>query len=123
MFEVGVDIVQISRIESLVARFGEKGIAKFLNDCEMKIAKTPQRLAGFWAAKEACAKALKCGIGKELRFCDMWISKNKKGTPEIHLSSEKWDFFNIHSLSLSISHDGGFAIAVVAVSLKIDETY
>lgn len=119
MFEVGVDIVKVARIESLLARFGDKGIARFLNESEIKIAKNVQSLAGFWAAKEACAKALKCGIGKELRFCDMWISKDKKGAPTLHLSAEKWAYFNLHSLSLSISHDGGFAIAVVAVSLKI----
>ncbi len=66
MFDVGVDIVKIQRIESLLAKFGEKGLQKFLNYSEIQIAKNPQSLAGFWAAKEACAKALKCGIGKEL---------------------------------------------------------
>ncbi len=118
MFEIGVDIVRIARMESLLARFGDKGIARFLNNSEVEIAKNAQSLAGFWAAKEACAKALKCGIGKELRFRDMWISKDTKGAPILHLSAEKLVYFKIHSLSLSISHDGGFAIAVVAVSLK-----
>ncbi len=118
MIEVGVDIVKIARIESLWERFGSKGITRFLNDSEINIAKSPQTLAGFWAAKEACAKALKCGIGKELRFHDMWISKDKKGAPSLHLCAEKWNYFQLHSLSLSIAHDGGFAIAVVAVSLK-----
>lgn len=120
MFEVGVDIVKVARIESLLAKFGEKGIARFLNESEIKIAKNAQSIAGFWAAKEACAKALKCGIGKELRFCDMRISKDKKGAPILHLSAEKLAYFKVHSLSLSIAHDGGFAIAVVAVSLKIN---
>ncbi len=31
MFDVGVDIVKIQRIESLLAKFGEKGLQKFLN--------------------------------------------------------------------------------------------
>ncbi|WP_297811444.1 holo-ACP synthase [uncultured Helicobacter sp.] len=118
MFEVGVDIVKIERIESLLAKFGNKGIARFLNDSEIKIAKDIQSLAGFWAAKEACSKALKCGIGKELGFHDMWISKDKRGAPILHLNAKKLAYFKIHSLSLSISHDGGFAVAVVAVSLK-----
>lgn len=118
MFDVGVDIVKIQRIESLVAKFGEKGLQRFLNHSEIQIAKNPQSLAGFWAAKEACAKALKCGIGKELGFHDIWISKNQKGAPLLHLSNEKMEYFNLHSLSLSLSHDGGFAIAVVAVSFK-----
>ena len=118
MFDVGVDIVKIQRIESLLAKFGEKGLQKFLNYSEIQIAKNPQSLAGFWAAKEACAKALKCGIGKELGFHDIWISKNQKGAQLLTLSNEKMDYFNLHSLSLSLSHDGGFAIAVVAVSFK-----
>lgn len=118
MFEVGVDIVKIKRIESLLAKFGNKGMERFLSESEIEIAKNPQSLAGFWAAKEACAKALKCGIGKELGFHDMWILKDKKDAPMLHLSAEKLAYFKIHSLSLSISHDGGFAIAVVAVSFK-----
>ena len=122
MFEVGVDLVSIARIEAFLQKFNHKGLARFLNSEEIKLAKTPQTIAGFWAAKEACSKALKCGISKELNFHDMIISKDKKGAPLLTLTKDKMKYFNLHSLSLSISHDSGFAIAVVAAVFKIKET-
>lgn len=118
MLCVGVDIVSIARIESLKEKFGTQGLRKFLCDTEIQSAKSAQSIAGFWAAKEACAKALKCGISKELGFKDIYISKHKKGAPIITLSADRMEYFKIDSLDLSISHDGGFAIAVVAVVLK-----
>ena len=122
MFEVGVDLVSIARIEAFLQKFNHKGLARFLNSEEIKLAKTPQTIAGFWAAKEACSKALKCGISNELNFHDMIISKDKKGAPLLTLTKDKMKYFNLHSLSLSISHDSGFAIAVVAAIFKIKET-
>ena len=115
---VGVDIVSIKRMESLCAKFGERALKRFLNESEIVLAKTPQSVAGFWAAKEACAKALKCGIGKELGFHDILVSKSSKGAPVLNLTKEKLDYFNVDSLSLSIAHDGGFPIAVVGISLE-----
>ncbi|MBX7490161.1 holo-ACP synthase [Helicobacter turcicus] len=118
MLCVGVDIVSIERIEAFAKRFKTRGLRRFLSDSEISLVKTPSNIAGFFAAKEACAKALKCGIGKELGFHDILLSKSTKGAPLLQLTSEKLDYFKVQDLSLSISHDGGFAIAVVAVSLQ-----
>ena len=58
--KIGTDIIQISRIEKSLEKFGDKFKAKFLNDSELKLVKKTESLAGFWAAKEAIAKALGC---------------------------------------------------------------
>lgn len=118
MLRVGVDIVSIERIEAFIDRYQTRGLRKFLNESEIALAKNPQSIAGFWAAKEACSKALRCGIGKELTFCDILLSKDKKGAPLLRLVPEKLAYFKIQDLSLSISHDSGFAIAVVVASLQ-----
>ena len=118
MLCVGVDIVSIERIEMFCARFSKQGLKRFLNESEIALVKTPQSIAGFWAAKEACAKALKCGIGKELGFHDILLSKDSKGTPLLWLTPEKLDYFKVQDLSVSISHDAGFAIAVAVASLQ-----
>lgn len=114
-----MDLVSIPRIEAFCQKHGQKGLLRFLSKEEIKLAKTPQSIAGFWAAKEACSKALKCGISKELGFHDILISKSQKGAPLLTLKKEKMQAFNLSSLSLSISHDSGFAIAVVAAVFKI----
>lgn len=79
------------------------------------------RVAGFWAAKEACSKALGVGIGQNLGFLDMRISRNQRSAPLLKLSIEKEREFGVGEIALSISHDGGFAIAVVvAMQSKLD---
>lgn len=146
---VGIDIVQIARIERLIKRFSERGLRRFLSSSEIALCmrfpedvqiyqnvcnENPQshttsslvmsnlfhtdrinvtRVAGFWAAKEAFSKALGVGIGYELGFLDMIITKDSKNAPHIILTKEKQTYFKIKQSALSISHDGGFAVAAV----------
>ena len=114
--KIGTDIIQISRIEKSLEKFGEKFKTKFLNDSEIQLVKKTESIAGFWAAKEAIAKALGCGIGTELAFHDIIIKKNERGAPSFILSPDAQKIHAVASSSLSISHDGGFAIAVVAIT-------
>jgi len=116
--KIGTDIVQIDRIKNSIDRFEDKFLERFLNQSEILLSQKIESYAGYWAAKEAIAKALGCGIGKELSFKDITISKTSKGVPYFQLSKDKQKYFNIATSSLSISHDGGFAIAVVAITLK-----
>ncbi|KEA46664.1 4'-phosphopantetheinyl transferase [Campylobacter mucosalis] len=115
---IGIDIVAIDRISRLKKRFGDSFLRRFLSDDEISLAKNDTTLAGFWAAKEAASKALGVGISKECGFDDIKISKNSKNAPMIDFSEHILKDFNIKNASLSITHDGGFAIAVVALSLK-----
>ena len=118
---IGTDIIQISRIETALSRHGKRFTARFLTPDEITILpQRPQSLAGYWAAKEAVAKALGCGIGHELGFHDIRVTKNDKGAPSFVLSDTTQKRFTIANSSLSISHDGGFAIAVVAIVLSDD---
>ena len=112
---IGIDIVSISRIEEMIDRFGQKALNRFLTENEIKIAKKPETIAGFWAAKEAFSKAIGTGIGKEVSFLDIEISKTKKGQPLININEDIKKKFNISKISLSITHDGGFAIAAVMI--------
>ncbi|WP_317371012.1 holo-ACP synthase [Helicobacter canis] len=116
---IGVDLVVISRIKRAFDRYGERFLARFLCQSERELlarkAYAPKSIAGFWAAKEACAKALGVGIGERLKFLDMRISYTQANAPLIVLDSSRCAELGVESLALSISHDGGFAIAVVAV--------
>lgn len=115
---IGTDIVQISRIEKALDKFGNKFLERFLHTSEIDIAKKAASIAGFWAAKEAVSKALGCGIGKDLCFHDIIIVKNIQGSPSFTLSQKAQKHFNMSNSSLSISHDGGFAIAMVVLQLN-----
>ena len=113
--KIGTDIIQIDRVRASCEKFGDRFKERFLCASEISLATKEESIAGFWAAKEAIAKALGCGIGKELSFHDIIIQKDHKGRPYFTLSPKAQLRHEVAHSSLSISHDGGFAIAVVAL--------
>ena len=115
---IGVDIVVISRIEKLMEKFGNKALDRFLDDEEQQLIKSASTAAGFWAAKEAASKAIGTGIGVNCGFYDIKISKDKNNAPKIKYKKDIRKKYKIKNSSLSITHDGGFAIAVVALEKK-----
>ncbi len=112
---IGIDLIKTDRMKRLIERFGDRALEKFLSPTEMALVKSPRTAAGFWAAKEACSKALGCGIGSECGFHDIMLSKSAKGAPLIDLAPRVKERFGIGGLSVSITHDGEYAISVVAL--------
>ncbi|MEO1957986.1 MAG: holo-ACP synthase [Nautiliaceae bacterium] len=108
---IGVDITNKDRIKKVYKKFGEKFAKRVLTQNE-----NPKKLPNYWAAKEAFAKAIGTGIGKECSFLDIEILKDKKGKPLI--SSKTLKKFNISQADISITHDEKNVIAVVVI-LKI----
>lgn len=115
---IGIDLIKTSRMNNMLEKFGDKALKRFLNEDEISLVKNYKNAAGFWSAKEACSKALGVGIGEDCSFHDIIISKTKKGAPQISLSKKVIENFNITDTSVSITHDGEYAIAVVAIETK-----
>ena len=105
-------------MDRFMERFGEKALLKFLSKEEIALVKNYKTAAGFWAVKEAVSKALGVGIGGECSFHDIMISKTSKGAPQIQLSKKIIQKFYIEDTSVSITHDGEYAIAVATVAKK-----
>jgi len=115
--KIGTDITQIHRIVTLLDKYGDTFKKRFLLDEEIASLKKVESVAGYWAAKEAISKALGCGIGGTLSFHDILITKDKLGAPTFTLSKKAQKQHPLKNTSLSISHDGGFAIAVAVVMI------
>ncbi len=115
---IGIDLIKTKRMSGFMERFGEKALARFLSADEISLVKNHKTASGFWAAKEAFSKAIGVGISKECSFFDIEVYKNDFGAPMLRISQRLVDAFEITSLSLSITHDGNYAIAVVAVESK-----
>ncbi len=98
--KIGIDIVQISRIEKSI-KSGHFLEGVFTPD-EREYCKNAENYAGLFAAKEAYLKALGCGIDRRLN--EIEILHTDKGKPYIK---------NVENSDLSISHDGDYAIAAV----------
>lgn len=108
---VGIDLVDVARFESKLEK--TDGLAERIFTSE-EIGSKTESLAGYWAAKEALIKAL--GNPSGLSFQDVQVVKDDLGKPRLELSGEtdiRASQMGIANWHLSISHDGGMAIAVV----------
>ena len=119
---IGTDIVEMVRLEEAFARHGDHFKKRILTDAEQQLAADRNQAvsfyAGRWAAKEACAKALGCGIGQNCSFTDIEVLNNVSGKPEIILHGNgKATFEKIggKKILLSISHERHYAVATVII--------
>jgi holo-[acyl-carrier protein] synthase len=116
---VGVDLVEIRRITALVARYGERFAGRVFTPAErLDCADRPESLAARWAVKEAVAKALGTGFGP-VSHREIEVLRKTSGQPELHLHGKARALAEARGLSswaVSVSHDGGFAIAFVVVT-------
>ena len=90
MIGVGTDILQIDRIEAVLARLDDKFVRRILTPSErdeyIASAQPCRLLAKRFACKEAVAKALGTGIGRGVSWQDMQLEHNEAGAPSMRLS-------------------------------------
>jgi holo-[acyl-carrier protein] synthase len=82
---IGVDFIEVSRIQHSLDRFGERFLHRVFTDGEIEYSmsmKFPARhLAARFAAKEAVSKAFGTGIGKAMGWRDIDVRKKASGEP------------------------------------------
>lgn len=115
---IGVDIVNIQRIEKAVERHGEMFIEKVFTEEEVSALKGEKlmsaNLAARFAAKEAVLKALGTGMSNGIGFRDVEVTREKGESPEITLygkAKELAESLGVKKVHLTLSHDGGIAVA------------
>lgn len=116
---VGVDLIRVERVAKISegARMRLFTVAELANSA-LHPARQAEKLAGRFAAKEAVLKALGTGLAAGIRWHDVEITNGSAGEPlvllhgrALELAAEK----GVHKVLLSISHDGGMAIAFAAL--------
>ncbi|MBI2671287.1 holo-ACP synthase [Candidatus Woesearchaeota archaeon] len=110
IIKIGCDIVKIKRFSNLSIT----SLNRIFHKSELKNTK-PESLAGIFTAKESCKK-----IFNNLKWHDIEIKKQKNGKPVLllNLNKNNQNIQNILSHDISISHDGGYAIAIVIFLLE-----
>jgi len=87
---IGTDLVDIRRIEQVIARHGERFIDRIFTEVERARAERKanriETYAKRFAAKEACAKALGTGFRQGVFFRDMGVVNLPSGKPTMHLT-------------------------------------
>ena len=117
---IGIDVVETARLTRALtahgSRFEERVFtAGELADSANRRDRT-QALAGRFAAKEACLKALSTGIfdGVSLRQAELVSSET--GAPQLRLTgalAERARLRGVRSVYVSVTHEVGIAAAVV----------
>lgn len=136
---VGSDLLDVRRIERSLQRFGSRFVRRIFSDAEQRRAQSvPQPAWSYakrFAAKEACAKALGSGLGRnKVSFRDFSIQNTPSGRPEMLVKGgalhqlhrrlaemsidctedEVFDHCHIH---LSLSDEYPYAQAFVVIAL------
>ncbi|MBN2305032.1 MAG: holo-ACP synthase [Anaerolineae bacterium] len=124
MFRIGVDMIEVDRIQRAIERHGERFFARFFTSTERAESKeVPSRLAARFAAKEAAAKALGTGIG-EICWVDIEVCLGERGQPTLVLHNAAARVaaeLGLTGWQVSLSHTRDHAIAfVVALSDRSD---
>jgi len=130
---VGVDIVEIGRLDRALARWGERFARKVFPPAELKYSKRFRRPAQYlsarFAAKEAVIKALGQGFREGCRMCGIEVAAKSTGQPVVRLygaTRRLADRHGVESIFLSLSHSGETAVAqavAVGSSGKVEENY
>ena len=112
----GVDLIEIARIEEVIARHGKHYLDRIYTPAELEqCGKRAESLAGRFAAKEAVAKALGCGIG-DVGWLEIEVLGDEQNAPRLKLFGEalkKANELGLSTWSVSISHSQSHSVALV----------
>ena len=113
---VGVDIIEIARIERTLADFGERFLRRVYTERERsRYGTRPSELAARFAAKEAASKALGTGI-RGIRWREIEVLSNLRGKPVLILhgsAAERAAVLNLIAFDVSLTHSRTDAMAFV----------
>src|SRR5688572_3404279 len=119
---VGIDIIEVTRIQASFEKFGERFVNRILHPAEIAYCLSHKSPAPFiavrFAAKEAISKAFGTGIGAQLGWQDMEVRRKESGEPYVvlHGGGQKLlDARGGRAVLISLSHTQTYAAAVAVL--------
>lgn len=119
MLRTGIDLIEVTRIQSSLAQYGERFTRKVYTEREIiYCAGRVTSLAARFAAKEAVSKLLGVGIqhrdGVDWREIEVVSAENGDPTVKLHGKAERRAHeLGLNEIALSFSHTHEHAIAFV----------
>ena len=118
---IGTDIVAIERFQRFIDENNTALLHRIFTEqkrayCSARKISCAASYAARFAAKEAFMKALGTGLRDGISWHDIEVAHDRLGKPELILSGRAMELFLAQGLSgafLSLSHDGGTAVAMV----------
>jgi holo-[acyl-carrier protein] synthase len=119
VLRTGVDLIEIARLEEVIARHGRHYLERIYTPAELEqCGRRVESLAGRFAAKEAAAKALGCGIG-DVTWKEIEILGDEQNAPILTLygaAVRKAEELGVTTWSVSISHSQSHSVAFVVMT-------
>jgi holo-[acyl-carrier protein] synthase len=119
---IGVDLVECTRIEHSLERFGDRFLKRVFTEGEIEYSKSmkyPARhLAARFAAKEAISKAFGTGIGKAMGWRDIDVQKKPSGEPFLMLTGGAQELAKqrgVKNALITLSHTDHHAMAMIVL--------
>ncbi|MEA2403456.1 MAG: holo-[acyl-carrier protein] synthase [Thermoleophilaceae bacterium] len=121
---VGIDLVAVASVEEAIEAHGDHYLTRIyteheLADCRVDGTVDAERLAGRFAAKEAAMKTLRPGEEAVVPWSSIAVHRRASGWVELELSGPAADLAEqagIADMSVSLTHERGFAAAVVVAT-------
>ena len=118
---IGIDVIEIARIQRALTRWGERFLQRIYTEPELRLCRRrPPSLAIRFAGKEAVMKALGTGI-KGISWREIEILAEPSGKPLVHLygkAQNKAEDLGLDKLAISLTHSREYAIASVIGETK-----
>jgi holo-[acyl-carrier protein] synthase len=119
---LGLDLVEVDRIEAAVRRWGDAFLARLFLDGELRRERAhpaafAQHVAGRFAAKEAAMKALGTGM-RGVAFREIAVERAASGKPGLRFDGRarrRAEDLRVEDAELTITHTDRTAAAVVVL--------
>jgi len=118
VLSVGIDLVEIDRLDEVMRRRGERFTRRVFTPAERAYCDGRPRpvihYAGRFAVKEAVLKALRTGWVKGISWQDVEVESGPGGEPSAVLSGgarERAEAMGLTELHISIAHTDHYAVA------------
>jgi holo-[acyl-carrier protein] synthase len=119
---VGIDVVEISRIHEVIAKWGEKFLSKVFTKTELEYAhskmKPSPHFAARFAVKEAVAKALTTGWSGGFRWQDVEVRNDESGKPSVILYGKMKELLKGSKIMVSLSHSDTVVVAFAVIEAE-----
>jgi len=122
IFGVGIDLVNIQRLETVLQKWGDRFVKRVFTDQEaefcFKRAHPASPFALRFAAKEAFSKAIGLGMRRGIRWRDIEVFHHPGGRPGLRLQGRTSEFCRENQITrfhLSLSDEGRYGMAVVVL--------
>jgi holo-[acyl-carrier protein] synthase len=115
---IGIDLVPISRMREIIARWDERFLRRVFTDAEIAYCQARRdpipHFAARFAAKEAALKALGTGLSLGVNWRELEVRRERGQPPSLVLSGRSREISRRRGgrrMLVTLTHDGDYAMA------------